>query len=202
MYTTQIVACTIVLNSLLHPFFTPLTMKEKSEGADLIAIGTVVSVTRLMPENSSIAVETNDAHYMGPGSVAVVEVSETWKRPEKTPMFKLELLKAGPETHSVQSVTPKYIMVPCDYSFHESPSELTNGRNYVLFLRQTGNNIYHPLDPASTHVISEGRVAKFGMNHPPRDNFIDKSTAITKFKAGVIKFLKTQKNQPQPKGGG
>ena len=171
--TLLISAATLVASS----FFIPLTMKEKSQSADLVVVGKVVSVTRLMPDEPMEG-ET----YFGPNSVAVVEVSEAWKRREKNGV------RFGV---SLKNAIPKLIMVPCDYSFHESPSELTENRKYVMFLRELGRNYFHPLDPASMHVVSDGRVANFGMNHPPTAafNFDKKSQTFAEFKRRALKLM-------------
>ena len=168
-------------------FFIPLTMKEKSQSADLVVVGKVISVTRLLPDKPM----TGDV-YFGPSSVAVVEVAEAWKRREK------EGVRFG---ESLENAIPKLIMVPCDYSFDESPSELTENRKYVMFLHELGRNFFHPLDPASMHVISNGRVADFGMDHPPTAEFKfgEKSKTFAEFKHRALKLMSevpVQKGRP------
>jgi len=175
--------------------FLPLTLQEKSEKADLIVVGKAVSVTRLLPNETDGSVEAQDADYYGPAGVAVIHVTEVWKRPKADMRsFTLEPFK---------SVVPKYIMVPCDYSFSESPSDISTDVTYVLFLRQIGDNFFHPLDPASTHVVSKGRVANFGMNHPPteRVEFAKNSTPVPKFKEMVHEHIAANEPTKEPDGG-
>lgn len=135
---------------------------------------------------------------MGPRSIAVVEIHEVWKVPARTAFWS--------EESSERAVVPQRIMVPCDYSFHESPSNLTVGREYLLFLKSMTANIYHPLDPASTHVIHDGRVADFGMNHPPsmksqmpgKELFVDRSVLLEEFKASVTDIVNTKHEVAEP----
>ena len=48
-----------------------------------------------------------------------------------------------------------------------------------------------PLDPASTHVVSDGRVADFGMDHPPTDQFKfdERSKTFATFKSRALKLI-------------
>jgi hypothetical protein len=186
----------VLLASTVSASFIPLTLDEKTTKADLIIIGKVVSVSKLLPDNGFGNDEVSGfdgtkGSYMGPRSIAVVEVIDAWKLPFHTSFSRDDRTK--------RNVVPRLIMVPCDYSFHESPSELTKGRNYVLFLRAMSANMYHPIDPASTHVIYDDRVADFGMNHPPnmkskipgRQTFRDRSTPIEEFKSDVMVIVKS-----------
>ncbi|MDB2687291.1 hypothetical protein N9Y42_08770 [Mariniblastus sp.] len=178
-------------------FFIPLTMKEKSQSADLVVVGKVVSVTRLMPDEPMVG-----DRYFGPSSVAVVQVSEAWKRRGKDGVTFGESLK---------NAIPQFIMVPCDYSFSESPSKLTENREYVMFLKELGRNYFHPLDPASMHVVSEGRVADFGMDHPPTElfKFDERSKTFETFKSRALKLISEEPPEkvkptitPTPTSGG
>jgi len=179
--------------------FFPLSLQEKTEKADLIARGKVVKISRLMPDNGlrsdeRVGFDGTEGSYMGPRSIAVVEIKEVWKVPARTAFWSNE--------RSERAVVPQRIMVPCDYSFEESPSDLTVGREYVLFLKSMTANIYHPLDPASTHVIHDGRVADFGMNHPPnmksqmpgKELFTDRSTLIEEFKTSVTGIVNAKRD--------
>lgn len=166
-------------------FFVPMTLQEKADRADLIGEGSVVSITRLMPKPPLNGSEDSEGAYMGAGSIAVVRIARVWKIPERTKFLLYHDLD--------KRVMPQFIMVPCDYSFHESPSDLTTGRAYVMFLRDMGSNIYHPIDPASTHVVRENRVARFGMNHSPDDKtFIAESTPIEDFRAAVAALTRAK----------
>lgn len=90
---------------------------------------------------------------------------------------------------------PMYIMVPCDYHFSESLSDLTAKVDYVLFLESLGGNFYHPVDPGSTHVVYEQRVRTFGMNHPVRDEekFKMDSIPLEEFKSRIETLVKQRK---------
>lgn len=193
----------ILFASSASAFFIPLTLKEKTRKADLIVKGKVVSISRLMPDNGFgfdelVGFDGTSGSYMGPRSIAVIEVIDTWKLPARTAFWNDDRTK--------RNVIPRRIMVPCDYSFHESPSDLTEGRSYVLFLRSMSANIYHPLDPSSTHVVHDGRVADFGMNHPPnmryqmpgKELFRDRSTPLEEFKDSVMTILKTSPKVSDP----
>ena len=184
---------TIAIFATLLPLaffaFRPLTIDEKSLGSDLIVVGKVVSVNHLIPEDIDAGFKKTDPRYFGPRSVAVVEVIEAWKQPENTRSFTLD---------PVKSFVPKYIMVPCNYSFAESPSDLTDRTTYVMFLKQLGNNIFHPLDPASTHVVSNGRVANFGMNHPVKPEFVNESIETDDFKEQVLKIISDNAKVDEP----
>jgi hypothetical protein len=161
--------------------FRPMTLREKAEKADLIVVGTVLSIRQVMPTNEFGYYTTDDeTSYMGPTSIGVVEVSEVWKQKDGVTRF----FRSG-----VENTAPRHIMVPCDYKFHEEPSDLTKDRKYVMFLRNLGANLYHPLDPASTHVIEGDRVAQFGMNHPHNLSPQTKTEQIESFKKSVLAIL-------------
>jgi hypothetical protein len=158
-----------------------MTLREKAEKADLIVVGTVLSIREIMPTNELGYYVTDDkTSYTGPTSIGVVEVSEVWKQKDGVTRF----------FHSGAEVTaPRHIMVPCEYKFYEAPSDLTKDRKYVMFLRNLGANLYLPLDPASTHVIEGDRVAKFGMNHSHSLSPKVETDQIESFKKSVLAIL-------------
>jgi hypothetical protein len=162
-------------------FFRPMTLHEKAEKADLIIVGTVLSIREVMPTNDfGYYVTDDETSYMGPTSIGVVEVSEVWKQKDGVTRF----FRSG-----VKNTAPRHIMVPCDYKFHEEPSDLTKDRKYVMFLRNLGANLYHPLDPASTHVVEGDQVAKFGMNHSHSLSPKIETDQIESFKKSVLAIL-------------
>ena len=200
MKTLSATIAFILFSSSASAFFIPLTLEAKTQKADLIARGKVVSISRLMPDNGFgsdevVGFDGTNGSYMGPRSIAVIEVTDVWKLPPRTTFWS--------DDNTKPNVIPRRIMVPCDYSFHELPSELTEGHCYVLFLRTMTANMYHPLDPASTHVVHDGRVAEFGMNHPSsmksplpgKESFHDRSTPLEEFKSRVRAILKKSNAQ-------
>lgn len=166
--------------------FLPMSLERKVHVADLIVRGTVISVTRLIPERNVKGMDGSDGWYIGAHSMAVVKVEEAWKfgAGAKGPNFWAR--------EKGKNVMPAFILVPCDYAYDESPSELTEKTSYVLFLSDMGSNIYHPLDPSCTHVIHEGRVADFGMDHPPGEKWTTKSKPLKEFRAAVETAKSTQ----------
>lgn len=197
MKMISFVTAVILLAPTVDAAFTPFTLAQKAERADLILRGKVVLITRLTPDtglfgsDDLVGFDGTSGRYVGPRSVAVIVVLEVLKMPEGT-AFRGNVLRK-------RTVLPRRIMVPCDYSSSESPSDLTVDRSYVLFLRDMSANMYHPLDPSSTHVVHDGRVADFGMNHPAdrrspvpgRESFLDRSTLFVEFKKHVLELLKT-----------
>jgi hypothetical protein len=195
MKSSIFISAIAFLASTASAAFFPLSLQEKTDKADLIVRGKVVSISRLMPDNGYgsdelVGFDDTSGSYMGPRSIAVIEVKDAWKLPAHTLFWS--------DDRSKRKVIPRRIMVPCDYSFRESPSDLTEGREYVLFLRSMTANVYHPVDPSSTHVVHDGRVADFGMNHPAamkspvpgKESFRDRSTPIEEFESSVTAILK------------
>jgi hypothetical protein len=163
--------------------FGPLSLKEKCEKSDIIIHAKVISVTRIMPKDDPIShnpiqlTVSNKGHYYGASSIALVSVIKYIK---------------NTVTKSMGKDIPKFIMIPCDYSFSESPSDLTKNREYIMFLSKMGSNLFHPLDPASTHVVFDKRVRMFGMNHPAINDPDFKKDSITYdlFIKNIKKFIK------------
>lgn len=180
----------IISTPVSNAAFSPLSMEERVQEADLIVRGSVVSVTRLMPERMVKGMDGSDGWYVGAHSMAVVKVEEAWKLGEgaKGPKFL---------AHEKKNVMPAYILVPCDYTGSESPSELTAGTSYVLFLFDMGSNIYHPLDPSCTHVIHEGRVGNSGRDQGPGEKWATESEPLNEFRARVeaAKVTQTDKGE-------
>lgn len=166
--------------------FFPLSLEEKVSQADVIAKVTVHKITRVMPEKPNKAVDPKaKGTYFGPLCIAEVEIDELWKHSGKKATF------SSIEGKLVS--LPKTILVPCEYQFEESPSSLTEGKSYVVFLEAMGANIYHPLDQASTHRIKEDRVSDFGMNSDPTPDFGGRVIPVADFKKEVLALLPKQK---------
>lgn len=160
--------------------FFPLSLEEKSASADLVVVAEVVSVNRLATREALVA-DVKQGMYLGPTSIAVVKISAVWKDSGHLTRF-----IAG---NSGAGVLTQTIFVPCGYTFDESPSDLTVGQRYVMFLDALGANMFHPLDPASTHVLHEGRVATFGVNHPPANDFKEQSVSVEEFNKQVMSAI-------------
>lgn len=167
--------------SLAFAFFVPKSLEDKVREADLIGRGRVLSITRILTEEMNGGSQAGDA-YQGPLSIAAVRVLEVWKRPQPTST------SSGGSTEALQ-VIPRTIMVPCDYTFDESPSSLTLGREYVLFLKDLGANLFHPVDAASTHRIKDERVSSFGMDAEPAPTSGDDTLSVKEFKTAVLAEL-------------
>jgi hypothetical protein len=90
----------------------------------------------------------------------------------------------APEKRS-ELIVPRFILIPCGYSNYESPCELTSGESYVLFLEDRKGNYYHPLDPASTHIVRDNQVQEFGVNAWYKDGPGSKRIELAKFKHSV-----------------
>lgn len=54
----------------------------------------------------------------------------------------------------------KLVFIPCDYHFDESPCDIEEGKEYVVFLETMGNfsKFGHPVGPLCCHLISDGKV--------------------------------------------
>ena len=184
----------ICVSQCADAFFTPLQLSEKTEQADLIVEATVVSIKPLIRKDAAAEIRGEKMFNMGARSIAMVRVTKIWKQ-----------RKAGTTTvaakHNAKFNLSQLVLIPCDYSFHESPSDLTAGRSYVMFLREMRANRYHPLDPACTHVVHDNRVAKFGMNHSPemelpiagKEKFKDRSIPLADFKKLVLEQLNSKR---------
>ncbi|WP_170156791.1 hypothetical protein [Roseimicrobium gellanilyticum] len=151
--------------------------------ADLVVVAEVISVNRLA-SREMLVTEKERGLYLGPTSIAVVKISALWKDSGHLTRF----ITDGSGDKLTQA-----IFVPCDYTFDESPSDLTVGRRYVLFLDALGANMFHPIDPASTHVLHEGRVATFGVNHSPGEDFTQQSLTLEEFKKQVMNAIGVKK---------
>lgn len=178
---TSLLLCQFALGA-----FLPLSLKEKVTRADVIAKVTVRKVTRLMPDKPNVAVDPKlEGSYFGPLCIAEVKIDELWKNSGKKTVF------SSIEGKLVS--LPKTILVPCEYQFQESPSSLTEGKSYVVFLEAMGANLYHPLDQASTHRIKEDRVSDFGMDADPTPDFGGRVIPVADFKKEVLALLPKQK---------
>jgi hypothetical protein len=123
--------------------------------------------------------------YNGPLCIAEVAIEEVWKHTGRKTAF-------SPTEGNATSL-PKTIIVPCQHTYDESPSSLTQGKSYVVFLEAMGANLYHPLDPACTHLIKDDRVSDFGMNSDPDPKFGAKVFPVADFKKEVLALLPNKK---------
>jgi len=165
--------------------FVPMSLENKSKSADVIIEGTVISITRLMPKEALLSgIDGAKGIYIGAQSIAVVRVVQVWKMPTIATFLPLPV-ETNAELKTIKTAMPQMIMIPCEYTDAESPSDLTAGKAYVMFLKDRKSNIYHPVDKASTHLIHDQRVASFGMNHPPDERFKDRSTPLAEFRSLV-----------------
>ncbi|RYD48401.1 MAG: hypothetical protein EOP85_03625 [Verrucomicrobiaceae bacterium] len=158
-------------------FVAATPFPEKVAKADVIARGVVVKIIQLTTDitdsRGPSSEEVTDKGFSGPNAIALFRVTETLKG------------KLEPN----QSV----VFVPCGYSFDESPSELTDTKEYVLFLKDLTRNYYHPTTSYSIHRVQDGRVCISGFdwdeNFKPEN--IEKETEpvgkfIQKIKAAMV----------------
>lgn len=182
----KLLGCIAFLSTttLLLAAFRPLELHEKTKLADLIAVGKVERIVRVSPLDGFVNV-VDDVAYLGPGSIAVVAISEAWATPDHSHFT---------EYPSHKPTVPRFVYIPCDYGQPESPCDLTKGRDYVLFLKYLGENLYTPVDPASTHILENDLVQEFGMNHISHGIPGTRSAELEEFKTRVIKLLEHQNN--------
>ena len=129
-------------------FFIPLSFDQKCYDSDLIVHGAVIDIVSVtVPEEKAKKIEglIVKEPYGGPNSVALVQVKR--------------VVKGGAR------LLNRVVLVPCGYDFNESPSELTKGKEYVLFLEKMGHGFFHPLDPQCTHRVIKEQVAISGFDH-------------------------------------
>lgn len=148
--------------------------KERASKSALIIKGRVKKVQLLFDASLTQGVGQIEGTYFGPCSVAVVDIEEIWKLPDNQTGF----IPTEQKKHTL----PMQVMVPCDYTYHSNPANLTAGRTYVFFLEQMGANFYTPTDMASTYVVHDDRVAKFGINVEPGQDFSRESIPLAEFR--------------------
>jgi hypothetical protein len=166
--------------SAVLAFFEPLSLDDRVVRSDLIAKVFVRSVTRIITENPNEGAYS-EGNYLGPVSIAAVEIQEVWKLPLTESLF-------GPDQGAKRAL-PRTIMVPCDYTCDESPSSLQAGQHYVVFLKALGANVYHPVDPASTHRIKDQLVSTFGIDAEPRAASGDEMVEVGEFRKSVVALV-------------
>ena len=111
MRNVTTIAVVLIASVASAASFRPMTLREKAEKADLIVVGTVLSIRQVMPTNElGYYISDDETSYMGPTSIGVVEVSEVWKQKDGVTRF----FRSG-----VVNTAPRHVMVPCDYKFHE-----------------------------------------------------------------------------------
>lgn len=162
--------------------FLSLSLEQKVTRADVIAKVTVRKITRVMPEKPNKAVDPKvEGTYFGPLCIAEVEIDDLWKNSGKKTAFWSDEGKAVS--------LPKTILVPCEYRFEESPSSLTEGKSYVVFLEAMGANLYHPLDPACTYRVKDDRVSDSGIDSEPDPTFGVRLIPVADFKKEVLALV-------------
>jgi len=111
----------------------------------------------------------------------------SWKVPSR--VATLELLQTYHKMNKVK-ILAKF-KVYCGFHYNESP-DLTDGREYFMFLKRVKGDIYEPVGIATMHPIYEKRVLNFGMDHPKNlfDNFEERSTKLTDWVSRVAKIYK------------
>ena len=187
MRTAFLATCIASLGMLAYGAIRPMELEKKAVIADLIVVGRVERIVRLSPDEDPINC-ADDMCYVGPGSLAVVSVREAWKFPDST-LFE--------SCKDQSNVRPRFIYVPCDYPYSEAPASLTEKREYVLFLKKLGGNIYSPVDAASTHVVARANVSEFGMNIDPERFPTTKATDVQKYRTNVTRLInENKKDEP------
>jgi len=152
-----VILLALALPPALQAFYVALTLEEKVAKADVIFIGKVIRVTKVITPAESDGEDDGFTFWSGPTEMAVIKVETYVSRPHG-------------DIDRRQLVEGDHILVPCGYTFDDSPSSLTDGRRYVVFLKELGAGIYHPLDPSCTYPIYDNRVLKSGENgRAPKD---------------------------------
>ena len=130
-----------------YAFVGPIEFKKKCEQSDAIVRGVVVDivvVAKDIKDSRGSDQKILEGEWTGPGSVAIVRV--------------VSVLKG--DIKSIGTI----ILVPCGYSFDESPCELTKSKDYILFLESMGHNYYHPIHPFGMHRVQKDMVGMSGFD--------------------------------------
>lgn len=189
MRTVFLMICSASLGMLAYGAIRPLELEKKAILADLIVVGRVDKIVRLSPDDAPINC-LDDICYTGPRSIAVISVRDAWKIPDAT-------LFENFEDHSTSR--PRFIYVPCDYPYFEAPASLIEKREYVLFLKKLGGNVYVPVDAASTHIVTGENVRDFGMNIDTSRFPSARNTELQKYKSTVTRLInENNKGVPKP----
>lgn len=150
----------------LHGFVAPMSLPEKARGSDTIVRGVVLKIIPL-------SIEVSDSRGPHPGKIP----SEKFAGPNCVALVRvIEAVKG--------KVREDVIFVPCGYNFDESPGELTEAKEYLLFLKSMGNNYHHPLHASCTHLIENSRVSISGNDHDgdfEPDEIADKTVSYADF---------------------
>jgi len=143
---TLVLAC----GDLARGFAVPLDFGMRCGTADVIVRGVVVDIVPLVARGreSKRGEKEADDDFGGPMNVAIVRVTD--------------VVKPGAETKIKGPAG--LIYVPCGYNFDESPCELTDGKEYVLFLKAGGNNFFNAVDFMSTNRVVNGVVGMSGID--------------------------------------
>ncbi|MCC9658830.1 hypothetical protein [Rhodopirellula halodulae] len=146
-----VIASLVFLTSDVVAWELPVGVSDLARESDWGVVASTRSVTRLLPSDADGSLESPDADYQGPTSVAVFRINDVWKRSDNTCTL------AGPSFHVV---SPRFIMVACEYDVESrsSPRFLPEC-DYVLFLRELDENFFSLVnDQSSAHEVRHGMV--------------------------------------------
>lgn len=152
-----------------HSMVAPIEFEEKCNRSDAIIRGVVLNIVTVAQKTKSSSGHEGsllEGGFTGPSSVAVIRVVKVLKGDSE---------KVGP-----------IIFVPCGYSFDESPCELTQSKDYILFLKSMGHNYFHPLGPFCMHRVQKEVVGMSGFDWEGDFNLKSKNREI----ASIEEFLK------------
>lgn len=185
----NIVACLIWLAFpaiAVADFPIPLPFNRLVRDSTVIVRCTVVRTTPLVPDDDKkVPADASDS-YLGPQTFTLIRVKEVWKNhPSETNADDLD----SPD------VSQEYLTVCHGYSrwgLRGISHDLTESRNYVLFLTKLDSGLYKLTDCNSAYTIADGKVPKMGVNLNEAD--VAKSTPVptAEFKARISKELDRQ----------
>ena len=166
MRTLLSIICLFSLCSFSQGAFAPLSLEQKIRSSDVIVRAKVVKMSNVLIDKSD---------------------KNSWRSPSR--VATLELLQTYHKAKNVK-VLAKF-KVYCGFRYNESP-DLTDGREYFMFLKRVKGDIYKPVGIATMHPIYEKRVLNFGMDHPKDlfESFEERSTKLTDWVSRIAKIYK------------
>ena len=138
---------TMAMLAPCHSFVVPLEFGSKCKRSDAIVRGVVIDIVTVAG-----VVESS-----GGGEEAILE--EDWAGPTSLAVIRVVSVIKG-DSKSIGS----FVFVPCGYNFDESPCELTESKDYILFLESMGRNYFHPLGPFCMHRVQKEVVGMSGFD--------------------------------------
>jgi hypothetical protein len=143
----QAIVALAIMSTPCHSFVAPIEFAEKCGRSDAIlrcVVIHIVTVAGGVRDSRGSEEDVLEGEWTGPSSVAVARVVRVIKGDSK---------KIG-----------SIILIPCGYGMDESPCELTESKDYILFLESMGRNYFHPLGPFCIHRVQQDSVGMSGFD--------------------------------------